>query len=66
MFILGWTDAEPIVNPAIEGLLSELKDELARSNLEFLTLNLQVKFIVPLENRIRVTANEKRVEQLRL
>ena len=63
MSILGWTDPEPIVDRAVEGLSSELKDELARSNLEFLSLDSLVKFIVPLDNRIRVREDEKKVEQ---
>ena len=63
MSILGWTDPEPIVDRAIEGLSSELKDELARSNLEFSSLDSLVKFIVPLDNRIRVREDEKKVEQ---
>ena len=62
MSILGWTDPEPIVDRAIEGLSSELKDELARSNLEFLSLDSLVKFIVPLDNRIRVREDKKKVE----
>ena len=58
MSILGWTDSEPIVNWAVEGQLSEL----ARSNLKFSSLDLLVRFIVPLDDHIRVRENKKKVE----
>ena len=62
MSILGWTDPEPIVDQAVKGHSSELKDELARSNLEFSSLDSLVKFIIPLDNPIWVREDEKKVE----
>jgi hypothetical protein len=62
MATIGWKDPEAIVDKAQEGLSSKMKDAVARSGLEFENLNELIKFIVPLDNRIRRREQEKREE----
>ena len=60
--VLGWVDQEPIVDRAIEGLSPDLKDELARCHQELATLDELSRFVVPLDNRIRVRRQERERE----
>ena len=60
--ILGWKDQEPIVFRAIDGLTPSLKDEIARSGREFETFDDLVRYIVPLDNRLRVRDLERKQE----
>jgi hypothetical protein len=63
MATVGWTDPYAIVDKAIDGLSSEMKDEIARSGLEFHNLSELTRFIVPLDNRMRRRDQEKKEEE---
>lgn len=63
--VLGWKDEEPILDRAIGGLNDELQDEIARSGKDFEKFTDLVKFIVPLDNRIRAREAEKKKTQPR-
>jgi hypothetical protein len=60
--ILGWRDQDPIIDKAIEGLKSNLKDELARQGFKPMTLADLISFIVPLDNRLFEREQERRRE----
>jgi hypothetical protein len=61
--ILGWSEnSEPVVDKAIEGLKSSLKDELARKEDRPTSLSDLVSFIVPLDNRLHVREIERKKE----
>jgi hypothetical protein len=61
--ILGWMDQDPIIDKAIEGLKSTLKDELARHGKRPDTLTELIEFIIPLDNRLFEREQEKHREQ---
>ena len=63
--MLGWRNQEPIIDKAINGLSSTLKDEIARAGREFASLDELTRFIVPLDNRLRVRDGEKRGEEVK-
>lgn len=63
--VLGWRDQEPIVDKAIDGLSSTMKDELARHGREFESFDELIRFIVPLDNRLRVRDLERKAEVAR-
>ena len=60
--ILGWIDQGPIIFNAIDGLSSDLKDEIARSGRDFEQLDDLVRFVAPLDNRLRSRAAERKTE----
>jgi hypothetical protein len=60
--ILGWKDQDPIIDKAIDGLKSYLKDEVARSGHRPNTLSDLIAFIIPLDNRLYEREQEKRYE----
>ena len=60
--ILGWRDQEPVIDRAIFGLKSGLKDELARSGRTFDTLSELIGFVIPLDNRLYDRELEKKKE----
>ena len=60
--ILGWIDQGPIIFSAIDGLSSDLKDEIARSGRDFDRLDELVRFVTPLDNRLRTRAAERKAE----
>ena len=60
--ILGWTDQGPIVARAIEGLSSDLKDEVARHGGDFNRLEDLARYITPLDNRLRARRVEREKE----
>ena len=60
--ILGWIDQGPIIFNAIDGLSSDLKDEIARSGRDFCRLDELVRFVTPLDNRLRSRAAERKSE----
>lgn len=61
--ILGWKDQDPIIDKAIEGLKSNLKDEVARQGFLPETLDELITFIVPLDNRLYEREQERRKEK---
>jgi hypothetical protein len=61
--ILGWKDQDPIIDKAIEGLKSNLKDEVARQGFAPKTLDELIMFIVPLDNRLYEREQERRREK---
>lgn len=60
--VLGWPQNGPVVDKVIDGLSSDLKDEMARSGKEFDTLEQLTRFIIPLDNRLRARDEEKKKE----
>jgi hypothetical protein len=62
MATIGWKDPEAIVDKAQDGLSPEMKDEVARSGRDFFDLNELIKFIVPLDNRMRRREQERKEE----
>ena len=60
--ILGWVDQDPIIDKAIDGLKSYLKDEVARSGHRPDTLSELIAFIIPLDNRLYEQEQEKKYE----
>ena len=60
--ILGWIDQGPIIFNAVDGLSSDLKDEIARSGRDFDRLDDLVRFVTPLDNRLRTRAMERKTE----
>jgi hypothetical protein len=60
--ILGWVDQDPIIDKALDGLKSYLKDEVARSGHRPNTLSDLISFIIPLDNRLYEREQEKRYE----
>lgn len=60
--VLGWKEHEPIIDRAIDGLRPYLKDEVARSGLEFASLNELMRYIIPLDNRLYERDQERKRE----
>lgn len=60
--LLGWKDQDPIIDRAIDGLKSYLKDEMARAGHCPNTLSDLIRFIVPLDNRLYEREQEKKYE----
>ena len=60
--ILGYKDQDPIVDHAIDGLKSWLKDELARRPRPTTFVELR-EFVIPLDNRIYERDQEKKKEK---
>ena len=60
--VLGWKDQDPIVDRAIEGLKSHLKDEVARKGDRPTSLAELIAFVVPLDNRLHEREQERRRE----
>jgi len=63
--ILEWTDPEPIVFTAREGLTSEIKDCIARNGQDFVDLDSLSNYVVSLDNRLRVRESERKQEGIR-
>ena len=63
--ILEWTDPEPIVYAARDGLTSELKDCLAKNGQEFNDLESLSHYVVSLDNRLQVRETERKAEAAR-
>ena len=61
--ILGWKDQEPIVDKAVEGLSSSIKDELARARRNFDNLSELINFVIPLDNRLYEKELERKREE---
>jgi hypothetical protein len=60
--ILKRKEPEPIIERAIDGLKSQLKDEIARSGRTFSSLAELAAFIIPLDNRLWTREQEKKRE----
>jgi hypothetical protein len=60
--ILGWQDQEPIIDKAIEGLRTNLKDEIVRQGHNPNSLADLIEFIIPLDNRLYEQEQEKKRE----
>ena len=50
--VLQWVDGDMIVDRAIDGLKPNLKDEIARTGSNFVSLGDLMRFIIPLDNRL--------------
>jgi len=60
--ILEWPHNGPVVDRVLEGLSSELKDDLAHVNQDFESIEELQKFVIPLDNRLRARQAEKKKE----
>jgi len=60
--VLEWPHNGPVVDRVLEGLSSELKDDLAHVNQDFDTIEELQKFVIPLDNRLRARQAEKKKE----
>jgi hypothetical protein len=61
--ILGWVYQDPIVDKAISGLKSNLKDELARNGARPETLAELIQYVIPLDNRLYKREMERKNEE---
>ena len=60
--VFQWVDGDMIVDRAIDGLKPNLKDEIARTGSNFVSLGDLMRFIIPLDNHLFEREQERKRE----